>query len=297
MRQILIAGCGYVGEATADVFHSRGWKVEGWTGSAKSAEHLAAVKPYRVREVDITNEDAIARSGGTFDVVLQCVSSRGGDVEEYRRLYLEGARALLGFFSGATHLFTSSTSVYAQQDEEIVDETSPADPVHEKGRILRATEQLVLERRGIVARLGAIYGPGRSFLLRAFLDGTPVIDPGKDRFVNQVHRDDIASALYLFGRAGGTVGGEVYNVIDDRPILASEAIRLMSNQLERAAPEGVPIRPRKRGNSNKRVSNQKLRNLGWTPRYPNFEIGLRESVLPSFGITSPGPPGGRYKSC
>ena len=46
MPRILIAGCGYVGQATADLLHERGWNVEGWTASAESAGQLAA-KPYR----------------------------------------------------------------------------------------------------------------------------------------------------------------------------------------------------------------------------------------------------------
>ena len=35
MPRILIAGCGYVGEATADLFHSAGWDVEGWVHSKR----------------------------------------------------------------------------------------------------------------------------------------------------------------------------------------------------------------------------------------------------------------------
>ncbi len=116
---------------------------------------------------------------------------RGGDAGKYRRLYLEGARNLLGAFPRARLIFTSSTSVYAQQDGVLVDETSPADPVHEKGRVLREAEELVLARHGIVARLAGIYGPGRSFLLRTFLAGEAVLDRNDDRVINQAHRDDI----------------------------------------------------------------------------------------------------------
>ena len=47
MPRILIAGCGYVGQATADLFHAAGWDVEGWTASEESAAALSA-KPYPV---------------------------------------------------------------------------------------------------------------------------------------------------------------------------------------------------------------------------------------------------------
>ena len=40
MPRILIAGCGYVGQATADLFHAAGWDVEGWTASEESAARV-----------------------------------------------------------------------------------------------------------------------------------------------------------------------------------------------------------------------------------------------------------------
>ena len=76
-------------------------------------------------------------------------------------------------------------------------EESETNPARETGRVLLETEKLVLERRGTVARLAGIYGPGRSALLSKFLAGTATIDPESDRFVNQVHRDDIALGNFL----------------------------------------------------------------------------------------------------
>src|SRR4051794_11300210 len=161
MGRILIAGCGYVGEAAADVFYERGWQIEGWTASAESAQRLSN-KPYGVRAVDITEESAFSAASGQFDVVVHCASTGGGDAEQYRQVYLEGARNLIRAFPQARLLFVSSTSVYAQKQGEIVDEDSPAEPEHEKGRLLRRAEELVLAGGGVVARLGGIYGPGRS---------------------------------------------------------------------------------------------------------------------------------------
>lgn len=283
MPRILIAGCGYVGEATADLLHERGWKVEGWTASVESAGQLAA-KPYAVRAVDITNPAAVSAVREEFDVVIQCASSGGGDAEEYRRIYLEGARNLLHAFPSARLLFTSSTSVYAQQHGDIVDETSPANPAHEKGQILREAEELVLSHNGMVARLGGIYGPGRSFLLRKFLAGEAVLDDADDRFINQAHRDDIAAALFLLAERRAGLERHIYNVVDDQPILARDAYQWLSAHLQRCWPTGKVAAGRKRGDSNKRVSNKKLRTLGWEPRYPNFGVAMTESVLPSFGF-------------
>ena len=283
MPRILIAGCGYVGQATADLFHERGWEVEGWTASAESAGQLA-IKPYAVRAVDITNPAAVLAAHGQFDVVVQCASTRGGEAGEYRRVYLDGARNLLHAFPTARLIFTSSTSVYAQRQGEVVDETSPADPAHEKGQVLREAEELVLSHDGIVARLGGIYGPGRSFLLRKVLAGGAVLEEEDDRFINQAHRDDIASGLFLLAEGRAELARQIYNVVDDQPIPARDACRWLSAHLPASSPAGEVAPVRKRGESNKRVSNRKLRTLGWAPRYPNFPVAMTESILPSFGF-------------
>ena len=133
MPRILIAGCGYVGQATADLFHAAGWDVEGWTGSEESAAALSG-KPYPSCQVDISNSDQVAERPGTFDAVIHCASSRGGGVAAYRQIYLNGARNLLDRFAETNLLFTSSTSVYAQRDGSWVTEESETNPARETGR-------------------------------------------------------------------------------------------------------------------------------------------------------------------
>ena len=67
-------------------------------------------------------------------------------------------------FPAAKILFTSSTSVYAQCDGSRVTEESETKPLRETSRILLETENFVLDKGGIVARLAGIHGPGRSAL-------------------------------------------------------------------------------------------------------------------------------------
>jgi nucleoside-diphosphate-sugar epimerase len=224
----------------------------------------------------------VAERTGTFDAVIHCASSSGGDAEMYRQVYLDGARNLLEEFSGSKLLFTSSTSVYAQGDGWWVTEESETRPTRETGQILLETEGLVLANGGIVARLAGIYGPGRSALLTKFVEGTAIIDEENDRFVNQVHRDDIAAALFLLLSQEGH-SNQIYNVVDDEPTLQSECYRWLAQRLNRPLPPiGKSKERRKRGDANKRVSNAKLHRLGWTPRYPIFRDAMEKSVLPSF---------------
>ena len=283
MPRLLIAGCGYLGQAVAELFLAANWEVEGWTISSESAGRLS-MKPYSVRSVDISKQKDIAAKAGKFDAVIHSASTRGGDADAYRHVYLDGARNLLQRFGGSRILFVSSTSVYAQKAGESVTETSLAEPRHETGKILREAENLVLGSGGIVSRLAGIYGPGRSSLLRKFLSGRAVVDPQNDPFVNQIHRDDAAAAIRLLSEGGAT--GEIYNVVDDAPILQSECYRWLAAKLNRPIPSvgRSAFKARKRGESNKRVSNAKLRAVGWRPRYPRFADGMEKSVLSSFNL-------------
>ena len=278
MPRILIAGCGYVGQATADLFHAAGWTVEGWTRSAESAAKLSA-KPYPVYAINVADRDRVYARDGMLDAVIHCASSGGGGLDAYRQVYLNGARSLLDRFAGSKVIFTSSTSVYAQRDGSWVTEKSETKPARETGRILLETEQLVLAQGGAVARLAGIYGPGRSALLSKFLAGSAIIDLENDRFINQVHRDDIATALFLL-LDRPSPAREIYNVVDDQPILQSECYRWLAAKLNRPIPPmGRSTAAPKRGASNKRVSNARLRHLGWIPRYPTFAEAMEKSIL------------------
>jgi nucleoside-diphosphate-sugar epimerase len=280
MPRALIAGCGYLGQAVADLLVANDWTVEGWTKSEESASKLDR-KQYSIRAVDVSDEDQVRAQTTHFDAVIHCASTRGGGADSYCRVYLDGATNLLGRFNDSRILFTSSTSVYAQTNGEVVTEAGDATPTHDTGKILRAAEDLVLMQRGIVIRLGGIYGPGRSALLRKFLNNEAIIDPENDRFVNQIHRDDAATAILLLLKRGDSIG-QIFNVVDNEPILQGECYRWLAAKLNRPLPaSGRSTSPRKRGQSNKRVSNEKLRGVGWTPRYPTFAEGIERSVLPN----------------
>ena len=278
MPRALIAGCGYLGRAIADLLLTDGWEVEGWTMSTESTRELPQAG-HSAHSIDISDAKQVAARKSQFDVVIHSASTRGGDVDAYRSIYLNGARNLLENFAGARFLFVSSTSVYSQSGGEWVNEKSPAEPKHETGKILRESEDLVRANGGIVVRLGGLYGPNRSALLRKFLSGEATIDPGSDRFMNQIHRDDAAAAIrFLIQRAESD--SQTYNLVDNQPILLSDCYRWLALTLNRPVPPmATSTSKRKRGDSNKRVSNEKLRGLGWEPRFPTFTHGMEKSVL------------------
>jgi nucleoside-diphosphate-sugar epimerase len=259
--KIIVAGCGFVGEPLRQRLLSAGHEAVGLTLSGAGGTEACDIS-------DISAVESLACRTGGVDAIVHCAASgRGGDrIGRYRSVYLEGCRNLLTVFPSATLVFTSSTSVYGQTDGDIVDETSAASPSAETGKILRAAEELAFESGGKVARLAGIYGPGRSFLLKRFLDGEAQID---GRWINQIHRDDAASALEFLLEQTGARG--LFNIADDTPLWQEDCYTELSRRFDLPLPpEGSPDPNRSRGWTNKRVSNAKLRALGWAPRYPCY---------------------------
>jgi nucleoside-diphosphate-sugar epimerase len=159
--------------------------------------------------------------------------------------------------------------VYSQIDGSVVDEESPTIPQRGTGRLLLEAERIVMDADGVVARLSGLYGPGRSVILRKFLSGEAVIEEDGRRFLNQIHRDDASAAILNIARSG--IRGAIFNVSDDRPLSQLECYEGLARMFSKPLPPHGPADfHRKRGWSHKRVSNAKLRSIGWTPRYPSF---------------------------
>ena len=274
MPRVLIAGCGYIGSAAARLFSEEGWEVIGWTRSEQSAER-AGESAISLCALDITDLETVRRNRFAADVVVHCASS-GSD--SYLHVYRDGATNLATCFPNARIIFTSSTSVYPQRDGRFVTEENAAESDSENSRILRQAEKIVLANDGIVLRVAGIYGPGRSFLLRSVMKGTAVIS---DRFVNQVHRDDVASAIFFLARCRALDPPRLFNVVDDTPAPQAEIMDWLSARLGLPLSNSSPSPESKRGRSNKRVSNAKLRALGWAPAYPSYREGFDRSVLPA----------------
>src|SRR5438093_13357158 len=97
MPRVLIAGCGYLGQAVAGLLVADGWEVEGWTQSAESAAKISG-QSYSVRAVDISQEKQVLAQTGDFDAVIHCASTRG-NVDLYLSVYYDWAPNLLYRFS------------------------------------------------------------------------------------------------------------------------------------------------------------------------------------------------------
>jgi nucleoside-diphosphate-sugar epimerase len=284
--RILIVGPGYVGSRLADEWNASGHEV---FGLRRTRPPGATSAPKNLLFADITKQEELARLPADFDWVVNCVSSSGGGAAEYQATYLEGNRNLVSWLGARPplkYVYTSSTGVYGQNDGSVVTETSPVEPEAETARALLAAENLLREaarRNGfpaVILRVAGIYGPGRGYWLRQFLSGEARIEGAGRRILNMIHRDDVTGAIRAALERG--LPGETYNVVDDQPVTQRELFDWLATHTGRTAPHAVPDDPernRKRGVTNKRVSNLKLRTeLGYALQYPSFREGFTKEL-------------------
>jgi nucleoside-diphosphate-sugar epimerase len=269
----LIVGCGYIGLPLALRLHGEGHEIIGWVHSPASAETLAGHGFEQIVIGSVSEEKLWKSIKGDIDLVVHCASSGRGGPEAYREVFLEGVKMMNAHQPKARRIFVSSTSVYGQAQGEIVTEESIAEPITETGQILREAEKEALASGVIVVRSVGIYGPGRGVLWEKFRRGDAVIEGDGQRWINQIHQHDLVSALVHLSEKGES--GQIYNVSDDTPVTQLDFYTWCAELLRKPLPpHGQVNTQRKRGLTNKRVSNAKLRVTGWQPLYPSFREGL-----------------------
>jgi nucleoside-diphosphate-sugar epimerase len=286
--RVLIIGCGYVGLPLGVELVRLGHEVFGVRRSADAGTALAdaGIKPLAA---DVTQPADLARLPGPFDWVVNCVSSGRGGEDQYRQIYLQGTRNLIEWLSAAPpkkFVYTGSTSVYGQNDGLPVKETSPIEPATETGRVLLETENVLLEAvrqkkfPAVILRVAGIYGPDRGHLLQQYLKNEARIPGQGARFINMIHRDDLVGVIIAALTSGRP--GEIYNAVDDEPVAQIPFFRWLSETLGKWMPPfagEAEEAGRKRGLTNKRVQNRKLKmELGHQFKYPNFRKGYTAEI-------------------
>ena len=299
--RVLIVGCGYVGLCLGRELAGQGHEVYGLRRSpAGEAELLpAGIKPLYG---DVSQPADLARLPGAFDWVVNTVAAGQGGVDDYRRTYLEGTAHLIAWLQTQPpqkFIYTSSTGVYGQDDGSGVDEQSATAPASDTSQVLVQTELRLLEAAqsgrfpAVILRVAGIYGPNRGYWLRQFLQPNARLRRPGDRFMNMIHRDDLAAILVAALQQGRP--GEIYNAVDDEPVRQLVFFQWLAAALNRPLPPFAPPTDRpefNRAATNKKVLNHKLKTeFGYRFRYPTFREGYRAEIQRLGTAGMPGPSG------
>jgi nucleoside-diphosphate-sugar epimerase len=293
-RHIVIFGCGYVGSALADRLMQNGYHVSALTRNSDKALELRMRGLRNVVCERLESDAWHSALKEPVDAWINCVSSAGNGLDGYRLSYVEGMRSIFGWSDRYQSdikcaIYTSSTSVYPQDNGEWVDEAADCFAAPQTGKILLEAEQIFLHHPTSypchVLRLAGIYGPQRSYLIRQLQEQAEVLPGRGDYILNSIHRDDCVSAILqvLFNTSEKT--GDIFNVADDQPLQKQKIMEWLATELNLAAPRFDPEiqseRALRRGGKmpNRRISNAKIkRRLGWNPQYSSCLDGYREII-------------------
>ncbi len=270
MAKVLIVGCGDLGTAIAIRLHASHEVI----GLRQSDKHL----PFGMRtlQADVTQPITLsALDNFQPNIIIYCISAGGSSDAHYQAAYVQGLKNSLATQSNNKALqhvfFVSSTRVYGQITDELLDENTPAMPADFGGARLLEAENVLNELgcNSTKLRLSGIYGAGRLYLANMAKDLNKW--PSDNHYSNRIHRDDAANfiAFLVEEIAKNQPVADCYIVTDDTPTQQYEVLIWLANQ-QKIDTASIKIPPAHGG---KRLSNKRLRATGFALQYPNYQAG------------------------
>jgi nucleoside-diphosphate-sugar epimerase len=280
-HRMLILGCGYLGSRIAELCGETGWT---WDALTRNPDSAAELKNNGCRKTIVS---LLADPGwhslldpNDYDAIVLCVGASTSDQAGYRASYLDGTKSFLEWADGFTRtcIYTSSISVYGSKPDGWIDEHTPPHPASWRGDIILESEGLIGQMPGgVVLRLGGIYGPGRSGFL------TTVFPPGTPRYLNLIHRDDAADAVFKVAQTNAPQPG-IYNLTDNSPILREELDRQIKQcftELGKSPPTLSQTAPKRSQGLTRKIASLRFQQaFNWTPQYPDVRKSL-PGLIPS----------------
>ncbi len=281
LAKVLIVGFGDLGAEIARQLASANVNVIGLRRSAQETLKDATGSNLEMIAADVSQPSSL-RVLQTInpEIIVYCVAAGGQTDAEYQSAYVDGLRNVLTTQEHNTRLkhvfFVSSTRVYGQDTQAILDESVPAQPADFGGeRLLEAEHALQTLSCGHTAlRLSGIYGPGRLRMIK--LAKSPKNWPKQNVWSNRIHRDD-AAAFIIFLIKQVLAGNAVQNcfiVTDSKPVPQYEVLSWLAAELQADKPEQIPV------GGGKRLCNQSMLATGFKLQYADYKAGYR-TLLPA----------------
>ncbi len=225
---------------------------------------------------DILDRDQMLRSVDGCTAVIHAATAipkpgAAGDWSLNDRIRREGTQNLLDAASevGAEHYVQQSIAMLSNVSNERPQMED--DAIHGEGRLASAVEMEALVKAAPldwrIVRGGLFVGPGtgRAEALNADLRNPDWRIPGDGSdWLSLVHVADMAAAMVSVLTSGNAHG--IYNAVDDEPVTWSQ----LCTYLAAAADIHLPAAGGPRAVPSFRISNARLRGIGWAPRYPSF---------------------------
>jgi nucleoside-diphosphate-sugar epimerase len=274
LAKILIVGCGDLGGEIARLLALSQHQIIGVRASAKPIGFNC-----QCIQADVTQSKTLTPLRNLKpEILIYCVAANPQTDQSYKAHYVEGLRNTLATQDEnelLSHVFfVSSTRVYGQKSDSILDENTPAIPADFGGERLLEAENLIkqLHCNATSMRLSGIYGNGRLYMVNMSKDISRW--PKENAWSNRIHRDDAAHFIVFLCEKVfiKSAVADCYVVTDDMPTKQYEVLNWLAKM---QGVETDQIKPPE-VNSGKRLSNKRLRDTGFKLQYPNYQIGYTE---------------------
>ncbi len=225
-------------------------------------------------QADLTQPNSLEALPDAMSHVLYTATPDGRTPEAYQAVFNQGLKNLLNALDLSTlkrFVFVSSTAVYGPS-ATWQDETSPTPAPAFNGQALLKAEEFLRQRLGdklVVLRFTGIYGLERMALIQRLKAGNVQVAATKGNWANRIHIEDVVQACTHVLQRPDANG--VYVGTDDTPIEIYTLYQQLAAWLD--APE--PIANLDAPAQGKRFRNQRLKDSGWTPKWPDTLEGYR----------------------
>lgn len=279
--KVLIVGCGDLGIAVAQQLVQSGFQAIGVRRNA------FVIDGALMMQADVT-QPATLEPLRTIqpEILVYCVAAEAQTDIAYQAAYVDGLRHVLATQISNSNLkhvfFVSSTRVYGQSTDTLLDESILAIPADFGGERLLEAENLLqtLACRATALRLSGIYGPGRLRMIN--LAQSPERWPALNGWSNRIHRDDAAAFIvFLIQQAlAGESPHPCYIVTDSKPVTQYEVLNWIAVKLG-VTPQMIPA-----AEGGKRLSNQTMLATGFQLQYPTYQEGYQALLLNGYALNA-----------
>ncbi|BAV33960.1 NAD-dependent dehydratase [Sulfuricaulis limicola] len=281
---VLIVGCGDIGERVGGLERSAGRHVSGLIRSEASAQRLraAGIQPIAADlDVPAFLHDLPVKNA----LIYYFAPPPGKGVTDPR---MEAFVSILDTSRLPTRVvLISTTGVYGDCRGEWVTEDRPPNPQVDRARRRLAAESSLRHWSEksrvpiVILRVPGIYG--RGYLPEERLRARePVLREEESPFSNRIHADDLARACFVAGHHANP--GALYNVSDGHPTTMTDFFYRVADVLGIPRPPAITLEQARRQlgegmlsylAESKRIDNRRLREeLGVELMYPDLAAGL-----------------------
>ena len=295
MNNVLITGgAGYLGSTLTEVLLDKGYHVDVLDNliyEQTSLLHLCSDKTFRFINRDVTDFEFLKKIIHLYDVIIPLAAIVGAPAcdknkELATKVNFEQIKCIVDNLTDEQKLIMPNTNSQYGSSEEVITEDSSFNPLSHYAVTKCDAEDYILDNKnGVCLRLATVFGASprmrtdlliNDFVYKAMVDGYIVLFESHFKR-NYIHVKDIAYTFLFCIENYDKMKGDVFNV-------GLSNANLSKMELAKTVKKFFPKLVIKEDdyksdfdNRNYTVSNEKLENLGWKPKY-TIEDGINELI-------------------